>query len=331
MAERAGRVGPRGGRAIRAAASPQAPPRGPGRAPGPVTTRGARGAGTPHGRLRRAQGRRRRRSSSSLPHLQPPQNAAARDRSRSSSCRGPAPQKGSSGGTVAPTGVTPRPLGWPAGCRARSRLSSVRRLLTGRPLGCSRPASPPGASRGSLLPATGLPAAAREGLTRPRLLPDRAGAPGPGRSPRWGRRAWRLPVSSLRHAATRHAGNRPPLSEARGSRGQCHVTEGDLGPGRVSDFFAAQNEQEPAHRVRTRVGGRLGRGVERPPPTPLLTAWPGVTRSPGSLVRPSPWDGTWARGTRNASQGSGSRSMYKDPERRKSTARWARRRPFSFM
>lgn len=266
MAERAGRVGPRGGRAIRAAASPQAPPHGPGRAPGPVTTRGARGAGTPHGRFRRVQGRRRRRSSSSLPHLQPPQNAAARDRSRSSSCRGPAPQKGSSGGTVAPTGVTPRPLGWPAGCRARSRLSSVRRLLTGRPLGCSRPASPPGASRGSLLPATGLPAAAREGLTRPRLLPDRAGAPGPGRSPRWGRRAWRLPVSSLRHAATRHAGNRPPLSEARGSRGQCHVTEGDLGPGRVSDFFAAQNEQEPAHRVRTRVGGRLGRGVERPPP-----------------------------------------------------------------
>lgn len=235
---------------------------------------------------------------------------------------------------MAPTGVTPRPLGWPAGCRARSRLSSVRRLLTGRPLGCSRPASPPGASRGSLLPATGLPAAAREGrpgLTRPHLLPDRAGAPGPGRSPRWGCRAWRLPVSSLRHAATRHAGNRPPLSEARGSRGQCHVTEGDLGPGRVSDFFAAQNEQEPAHRVRTRVGGRLGRGVEMPPPTSLLTAWPGVTRSPGSLVRPSPWDGTWARGTRNASQGSGSRSMYKDPERRKSTARWARRRPFSFM
>lgn len=181
MAERAGRVGPRGGRAIRAAASPQAPPRGPGRAPGPVTTRGARGAGTPHGRLRRVQGRRRRRSSSSLPHLQPPQNAAARDRSRSSSCRGPAPQKRSLGGTVAPTGVTPRPLGWPAGCRARSRLSSVRRLLTGRPLGCSRPASPPGASRGSLLPATGLPAAAREGrpgLTRPRLLPDRAGARG---------------------------------------------------------------------------------------------------------------------------------------------------------
>lgn len=110
-----------------------------------------------------------------------PQNAAARDRSRSSSCRGPAPQKGSSGGTVAPTGVTPRPLGWPAGCRARSRLSSVWHLLTGRPLGCSRPASPPGASRGSLLPATGLPAAAREGrpgLTRPRLLPDRAGARG---------------------------------------------------------------------------------------------------------------------------------------------------------
>lgn len=166
MAERAGRVGPPGGRAIRAAASPQAPPRGPGRAPGPVTTRGARGAGTPHGRLRRVQGRRRRRSSSSLPHLQPPQNAAARDRSRSSSCRGPAPQKRSSGGTVAPTGVTPRPLGWPAGCRARSRLSSVRRLLTGRPLGCSRPASPPGASRGSLLPATGLPAAAREGCPR---------------------------------------------------------------------------------------------------------------------------------------------------------------------
>lgn len=186
-----------------------------------------------------------------------------------------------------------------------------------------QPAACDGASGSS---ERGVPRAhAPASASRPRRCP------GPGRSPRWGRRAWHLPVSSLRHAATRHAGNRPPLSEARGSRGQCHVTEGDLGPGRVSDFFAAQNEQEPAHRVRTRVGGRLGRGVERPPPTPLLTAWPGVTRSPGSLVRPSPWDGTWARGTRNASQGSGSRSMYKDPERRKSTARWARRRPFSFM
>lgn len=218
MAERAGRVGPCGGRAIRAAASPQAPPRGPGRAPGPVTTRGARGAGTPHGRLRRVQGRRRRRSSSSLPHLQPPQNAAARDRSRSSSCRGPAPQKGSSGGTVAPTGVTLRPLGWPAGCRARSRLSSVRRLLTGRPLGCSRPASPPGASRGSLLPATGLPAAAREGrpgLTRPRLLPTPV--PGAGTQPAVGPQS----VASARLQSTTRSHTarwKPPASV--GSQGK---------------------------------------------------------------------------------------------------------------
>lgn len=202
----------------------------------------------------------------------------------------PKTQRLGTGPVAHPAGGRPRRRGrraarWPRLASLRGHLAGL--LAAGSISAVLSPASADGQATRMLPPRVpawsepGQPAAcdgasgsSERGAHAPASASRPRRCPGPGRSPRWGRRAWRLPVSSLRHAATRHAGNRPPLSEARGSRGQCHVTEGDLGPGRVSDFFAAQNEQEPAHRVRTRVGGCLGRGVEMPPPHPFSQRGP---------------------------------------------------------